>query len=79
MSVSDHITINIVLDGKPFGTRYWPAVPRIGEVILLRDPKRESDKLYPATCKYVVWGLFDDGKRHGELECEIEVEWRPVV
>lgn len=75
----NHITLNIVISGKTYGIRYWPAVPRIGEVIVLRDPEREQGKLYPANVVSVIWGLFDDDKTHGDLECEIEVEWRAAT
>ena len=74
--MSNSITISIVLRGRKFGFRYWPAVPRVGDVIVLPDPEREAEKLYPANVTKVVWGLFDDSKGFGELECEIEVEWR---
>jgi hypothetical protein len=45
--VSDHIKINISKDGKPFGIRYWPAVPRIGEVIVMNDPIRRKGCYLP--------------------------------
>lgn len=47
------IEIEVLLDNKPFATRYWSAVPRIGESITLRDPATNTQFL--ARVKDIQW------------------------
>lgn len=35
--MSEDIEINIVLNGQFFGSRLWPAVPRVGDHLSLRN------------------------------------------
>lgn len=45
------IDIDIYLDGYLYGTRYWPAVPRVGDLIALRLNGGELE----AEVSSVVW------------------------
>lgn len=42
--------VDIILDGKIFGMRTWTIIPRIGEIVLLKNGE------VWAKVKQVVWG-----------------------
>lgn len=65
------IGLNFILDGKQYAYRQWPAVPRAGDVVKLRDPLREKGLRYPARVLSVVWASWA-GKL---LECDVYIAW----
>ena len=73
-----HIAINFVLDGRPYAARMWPAVPRVGEVVMLRDPTRSDDPnlRFPFNVRFVIWAIREKSWAGEQLECEVRISRR---
>jgi len=69
------IGINFKMDGKDYAFRSWPAVPRQGDVVNLRDPKREEGLRYPARVLLVVWGVCEETAFGKQLDCDVHIAW----
>jgi hypothetical protein len=78
MTMGNLIGIDFILDGKRYAVRRWPAVPRVGEVVNLPDPKREQGMRYPALVEHVTWAIREETWAGEQLECEIHISWIPL-
>jgi hypothetical protein len=65
------IGLYFILGGKDYAYRSWPAVPRVGDLVLLKDEQRDY-AIHPARVLTVVWGTRD---QPGDFCCTLEIEW----
>ena len=64
---------------KTYAIRYWPAVPAVGDVVMLHDPERDRQMRYPAVVRLVVWGRSGSMGANESVEVEAYVEWQDEV
>ena len=64
------ITIDIWMDGKIYGSRQWPAVPRKGDLIFLN----RAGNMQKAVVREVVWGAAADNALG--ITVAIECRWK---
>lgn len=77
---TQEIGINFHLrDQRNYAYRQWPAVPRVDDVVMLHDPKREKGLRYPAIVRLVVWATREESWAGQMLECDVYAEWQDEV
>lgn len=64
------IGLYFILNNKEYAYRSWPAVPRIGDLVMLYNT--EHEQIEPAIVNNVVWGTRD---QPSDFCCTLEVEW----
>lgn len=69
------IRIALYLDEKEHGVRYWPAVPRIGETMMVEI----GDDVHRRIVLDVVWGISKESRKPGCIDgqCEVAVICKP--
>lgn len=60
--------VDFILDGRLFAAKMWTAIPRVGEVVLLKDGKVWAE------VTQVVWGDDSSAKASG-----IDRQWIQVL
>lgn len=74
--MSETIALNFHLKGRRnYAFRAWPAVPRVGDVVMLHDPDKEKGVRYPAIVRLVVWAGREESWAGKQLECDVFIEW----
>lgn len=71
MKIEKGVGIYLIMDNQTFGYRRWPAVPRVGEEILLNHGPKE----YTVKVKTIVWGVVRDDDPFG---CVVNMEVEKV-
>lgn len=62
------IGIDLIIDGKPYGRRQWPAVPREGETVIVA---KSDGVLEYRPVLQVQWGITLDSRKGFKGECEV--------
>lgn len=74
--MANEIGINFHLRGQSkYAYRQWLAVPRVGDIVMLHNPKLEEGMRYPAIVRLVVWGTREESWAGKMLECDVYIEW----
>jgi len=72
------IVLNFQMGNRPYAVRMWPAVPRVGDVVNLRNPDRDVDNeglRYPARVVLVCWAVREESWAGEQLECDVHIIW----
>lgn len=74
-----HIEVSIYIDNREYAMRTWPAVPRVGEEVMVRrvEDKKVIDEHAIAIVDAVCWGT-SSGSREihtGELRVSLFCRW----
>lgn len=69
------IEIVILLDGHQHGMRYWPSVPRIGELLEIADTQGH---VFDAVVTKILWRK-QDLKEFGRGECRVTLWVEPIA
>lgn len=62
----------------PYAVRIWPAVPRVGDVVMLHNSARDPgdhDLRRPALVLAIVWARRETSWAGDMLECEVWIDW----
>jgi hypothetical protein len=73
------VEISIYIGDREYGVRYWPAVPRAGDDVVLR--RVEDGKVFGdgvVTVETVCWGTSKESRQglDGELRVSLLCNWR---
>ncbi len=64
--------------GERYAARMWPAVPRVGDIVMLHNTYRDpgdGDLRRPALVLAVAWATREKTWAGEMLECDVWIDW----